>query len=265
MDEKTLSKILHTQEKPAIDPQDMKRTADAAWDVLQETKIRPLRKGLNFPVNRAIAAMFIVTGLFLGLSYTVTQSTRSGSGDASGETNLIGSAQLTQYPAGIRTAVVRMIIGGTKAEELRFNTPEEFSALVQPQHGVFHQNGGGALYQLAPEDMMESGAAGQWFFNMALAIPGVGTDLPELAAYLSGVSRNVCARINSELGIDGIPRAPSGLSDFYTQRMVDGAAPYATPGRTGVLAVEGLAGQAFGCFEDPDSRQNVYYHVLVER
>ena len=58
--------------------------------------------------------ILIAVALFAALSYAVTQSTRSGSGDASGETNLISSAQLTQYPAGIRTSIVRMIIAGAQ-------------------------------------------------------------------------------------------------------------------------------------------------------
>ena len=57
--------------------------------------------------------ILIAVALFAALSYAVTQSSRSGGGDAGKETNLVNSAQLTQYPAGIRTAIVRMIVGGT--------------------------------------------------------------------------------------------------------------------------------------------------------
>ena len=46
--------------------------------------------------------ILIAVALFAALSYAVTQSSRSGGGDANNETSLINSAQVTQYPASVR-------------------------------------------------------------------------------------------------------------------------------------------------------------------
>src|SRR5690606_2698113 len=78
--------------------------------------------------------ILIAVALFAALSYAVTQSTRSGGGDASGETNLISSAQVTQYPASVRTSLVRMIIGGKSIDTpITFNTPSDFGTLTAGQ------------------------------------------------------------------------------------------------------------------------------------
>ncbi|MBI4031193.1 MAG: hypothetical protein HY370_05905 [Proteobacteria bacterium] len=100
--------------------------------------------------------ILIAVALFAALSYAVTQSTRSGTGDASSETSLVNSSTLTQYPAGIRTGLVRMIVSkGAVADDLAFNTPSDFP-LGNNNFGVFHPAGGQATYQLAPAYVMKS-------------------------------------------------------------------------------------------------------------
>src|ERR1039458_1324840 len=52
--------------------------------------------------------ILIAVALFAALSYAVTQSSRSGSTESTGEKSLISSSTLTQYPAGVRTDIIRM-------------------------------------------------------------------------------------------------------------------------------------------------------------
>ncbi len=83
----------------------------------------------NGESGNVLFLILIAVALFAALSYAVTQSSRSGGGDAASETNLINSSTITQYPAGIRTALVRMIVSsGVTADELSFNTPSDFGA-----------------------------------------------------------------------------------------------------------------------------------------
>lgn len=232
--------------------------------------------------------ILIAVALFAALSYAVTQSTRSGSGDAAGEKSLISSAQLTQYPAGIRTALVRMIISnGTAEEDLSFNRPSDFGDLAAADaesFGVFHPDGGGANYSLAPDDVMAGSSSAPWRFNVENEIYLIGRSGTEadptagpqqrsvdIIAFLPGVSQSICSRVNEELGLPSVP--PAETDAVYTEAvdMVhDGTNPSGIPaaptGGTIGDATDGgnaLNGQPFGCFDDGGTY--VYYHVLIER
>lgn len=224
--------------------------------------------------------ILIAVALFAALSYAVTQSTRSGSGDASGETNLINSAQLAQYPAGVRTAIVRMIIGGVNVEQLAFNAPVDFDDLSDLEEGVFHPSGGGAVWTNAPTDMMAGSGpnpTGRWAFNMRAQIQDVGiTDAADnagndLIAFLPGVSENICRRLDVEAGIiTGTAAVPAGPAytpdptDALDYMKDDYAGPPATPNVViGAAGSTAFQGQPFGCYVN--AGVYVYYHVLVER
>lgn len=224
--------------------------------------------------------ILIAVALFAALSYAVTQSSRSGSGDAGSETNLVNSAQMTQYPASIRTAIVRMIVGGTAVSTLNFNPPANFANLESTAVGVFHPSGGGATYAEAPPDLMASGSAGTWHFNSDMEIPDIGTagaDGNDLIAFLPGITLSVCNKVNSELGLPSpAPVLASDMSAEYTKDMVDPDGPGGTavtfPAGTDEedIADAGASfdGQPFGCFRNgpvATPGDYVYYHVLVER
>ena len=229
--------------------------------------------------------ILIAVALFAALSYAVTQSTRTGGGSGDNETALISSAQLTQYPASIRTAVVRMIIGGTDVGDLEFNTPTDFGNCTGTgtpageQFCVFHPNGGGATYATAPGDMMANtggNLAGIWTFNaenqIDLAGTSTGNDDPlaptaDIIAFLPGITLSLCQRINQELDV-GVIEIETGI-DLVTQKIngvtiCDGGCTAGATIGTGGVAVHTLDGQPFGCFQQPAGRYH-YYHVLVER
>lgn len=223
--------------------------------------------------------ILIAVALFAALSYAVTQSSRSGGGDAGKETNLVNSAQLTQYPAGIRTAIVRMIIGGADINSLEFNPPSAFGTLTDTSGvlGVFHPAGGGATYSEAPGDVMSgSSTGGEWKFNGENQIADVGTTdasgptpaTADIIAFLPGVSSAVCNKLNDELGLPATP--PTAVTSVqYTDNM-DSTNPgicdaTCNGGSIGDPSAtdSALDGQPFGCFDDGGTL--VYYHVLVER
>lgn len=219
--------------------------------------------------------ILIAVALFAALSYAVTQSTRSGAGSSDNETGLINSAQLTQYPAGVRTAVVRMIIGGVDVGNLSFNVPSDFGNLgTSEAWGVFHPTGGGATYAPAPGDVMSSGNQGQWVFNSEneinlVGITSVTPDSPtstsaDIIAFLPGITQSVCSRINTELGITGIPVETAAI-DIATPMAAVGGTPSGIGAGGGTIGadVAALDGQPFGCFQQASTF--VYYHVLVER
>lgn len=229
--------------------------------------------------------ILIAVALFAALSYAVTQSTRSGSSDASSETNLINSAQLAQYPAGVRTSVVRMVIGGISVDTLLFDTPSDFAlveAASKTANAVFHPSGGGAVFQVAPNEVMANQTATNWIFTSDYEVSQIGqsvaasSDGNEIVAMLPGVSSSVCKKINSELGItgtdadgDGVPTAGAAILPVYaTNSMTDNNPTNPGIGNEVATIAGAFVGQPFGCFDANDASNAsayVYYHVLIER
>ena len=219
--------------------------------------------------------ILIAVALFAALSYAVTSSTRTSGGQGSDETRLISSAQITQYPASVSTAVVRMIISGSSVDEIRFNRPsdDEFDDLDSNDIGVFHPQGGGATYNPAPEDVMVDGQPGDWIFNAEMEVPDIGLSGPggnDIIAYLVGLKKSICLKINEEYGIGAtIPELEGGHSAEYETRMFDdGSDDYEIP-EIDVPDIDDGAGsfdgQPFGCFQDGGGGDYVYYHVILER
>jgi hypothetical protein len=239
------------------------------------------RAARNGESGNVLFLILIAVALFAALSYAVTQSSRSGGGDAGKETNLLNSAQITQYPAAIRTSVLRMVIGGTDVGTLQFNAPSDFSLSgFVPTKGVFHPTGGGATYTLPPADMITgtNDWDGKWHFNSQFSVPQLGIDGTggaDLIAFLPGVTDSICSRINIQLGVGGATGTPPVLTaDEHTEYMkniqvdassIDGVTQSAFVTTAVVTLPTALTGQPFGCFANPTTVENVYYHVLVER
>lgn len=251
---------------------------------IMETK--PM-KNRNSESGNVLFLILIAVALFAALSYAVTSSSRSGGGDANKETNLISSATITQYPASIRTAILRMqVSGGVATADLEFNAPSDFGNCstiggVQGAYCVFHPSGGGATYTQAPADVMANGNLGTWTFNGDFEIVNIGITTSgdaagnEIIAFLPGISEGVCTRINDELGIASTPVVASSIAgaDPTTEgylRIMDDVVDYATTnditlGTGGVATTDALDGHAYGCFRNTASGDFVYFHVMAEQ
>lgn len=242
----------------------------------QVIKGRKARGGSESQSGNVLFLILIAVALFAALSYAVTSSTRSGGGNANRETNLINSAQVTQYPAGINTAITRMIIAGIDETEIRFNVPAEFDDLTNVDNGVFHPNGGGVSYVQAPGTAMEDGDPGEWFFNAHMEVIQIGLDGVggnDIIAFLPGIRQAICQRINEEYGIGTtIPVLDGDRSALYRERMVELTADYTFPTTDQIDIDDGtnvFDGQPFACFQNAASGtfagEYVYYHVIFER
>ncbi|MCK5375220.1 MAG: hypothetical protein KAJ40_08045 [Alphaproteobacteria bacterium] len=233
---------------------------------------KSVRKRQN---GNVLFLILIAVALFAALSYAVTSSTRSTGGTASNETNLISSAQITQFPASVSTAIIRMIIYGITIDEIRFNRPgdDEFDNLDSTAVGVFHPAGGGVSYGPAPEDVMTDGQMGDWVFNAELEVPDIGLSGVggnDITAYLIGLRKSICLKINEEYGIGAtIPELSSSHSSEYEMRMFDdGSTDYEIPEDDVPDIDDGSGsfnGQPFGCFQNGSGGDYVYYHVVLER
>lgn len=216
--------------------------------------------------------ILIAVALFAALSYAVTQSTRSGGGDASKETTLVNSSTITQYPASIKTAIVRMIVSsGVGVDQLIFDAPSGFGSLAtnEQAQNVFHPTGGGASYQMAPSSVMANNSPGEWRFNASNQIYNIGQDGGtnagnDVIAFLPGVSQGICERIHSQLGLGTVPTETGIVFTSAADKIKGNAAipAYAASAIIGDASGSVLNGQPQGCFQQ--SGYN-YYHVLVER
>ncbi len=217
--------------------------------------------------------ILIAVALFAALSYAVTQSTRSGSGSTERESSALNSATITQHPTALRTAVVRMVLGGMGAEDIGFESPAagDFNDASSNQR-VFHPSGGGAVYQTAPEDAMTSAYSGRWYINYNFEVPQIGrtgTAGNDLIAFLPGISQTICSRINEEfIGSTSIPALDLTNNlvedDFEVgDTFPQGDEPDMSP------AGNEFDGQPTGCFEDANinggSAAYVIFSVILER
>ena len=239
----------------------------------------------NRQSGNVLFLILIAVALFAALSYAVTQSSRSGGGDADRETNLVNSAQISQYPAAVRTALLRMIISdGVDIADLEFNLPSNFSNCSTPSggsagdHCVFHGEGGNVAYVAAPPEVVTSASNEDWIINGENEINNVGITVgsnnpsassAEVIAFLPNVTNSVCNRINEELGIGTVGTIPTETNLDVTVTMIntDGSTKVGlvsdTNGGTIGADVTDLDGQGFGCFAQ--SSVNYYYHVLIEQ
>ncbi len=239
--------------------------------------------GYNKESGNVLFLILIAVALFAALSYAVTQSTRSGSGSTDREQSLIGSAVLTQYPTALRTSIVRMVLGGTAANQLLFEAPSAFGS-ISSNRLVFHPDGGGASFQDGPVDVMAGTAPGTWAHNMQLNVRNIGRDTGansnDLIAFLPGVSESACLRINQQMGIgtsgagvcdafnNGVPTVNLTNTNITTN-MVTGYTVPGTPAQA-LACTSGTAftGRASGCFWDSDIVSGggyVFYSVIMER
>lgn len=242
--------------------------------------------------------ILIAVALFAALSYAVTQSSRGGSGDAGGEASLVNSAQITQYPASVRTSLIRMMINGkATADQLEFDPPADFASLNSTDFGVFHPSGGGAIFGAVPPDIMFTSVKGTWLFSSMFQINEIGLTTPpatgnagnDIIAFLPNMSLAVCRKLNEELGIlapfvndadtNGVPGAGVVIANVPVAAMnMSASIPNIGIGAYDAAREIGIAGagadftgQPFGCADFNEAGPGtaagdlVYFHVLIER
>lgn len=228
--------------------------------------------------------VLIAVALFAALAYAVTKSTRPSDEITEEEQSAFNSAVMSQYPASLRTSLVRMVLAGTEAEKVKFNAPSDFADVEEVSELVFHPNGGAAVFQHASAEVMAGDSQGEWSFNANFFIPEVGIEDTEagndIIAFLPGVSKAVCENINTELALDvsscalegNIPLLAKDTDEQKITQLMDDS--YSFPETAEVLQGEGctvFTGELSGCFYDPDIKvddktgANVYYFVLKEK
>lgn len=228
--------------------------------------------------GNALFLILIAVALFAALSYAVTQSGRGG-GNTTKEVALITASQITQHAASIRTTITRMILTGTSANEITFDTGTD--------HSVFDPAGGGATDAAPPAGASGNCLAGfpgcpfggpmgltslSWGYKgisdptKGYYIADVGTNtVPtgrESFAFLSDIPLAVCEQINKGLGL---PATPAVTSDVFLGNGLGlGNPAYAV----GTNVIDGNPGVPFSCMINtsaPLSTVPFYVHALIEQ
>jgi hypothetical protein len=239
--------------------------------------------------------ILIAVALFAALSYAVTQSSRSGGGGAQDSTSLIQSSQITQYPASVKTSVLRMqISNGITIGELAFDPPSQNSVQNNAPYAVFESEGGDATYKHRVS--VGQNSVGPWRYWYA-DIEGIGDgddsvgspdSNDEIIAVLPGIPSGICEKVNNNfdlpdpsdsgvtLGASGLPSSCTNLtsldctiSDSNSDGTITNTPGMAEPlGDTSNANTPALTGKAFGCFNnstDIGGTPYVYYHTLIEQ
>lgn len=233
---------------------------------------------MHSPRGNALFLILIAVALFAALSYAITQSGRGG-GTISKEQALISSAQITQFPAGIRTVVNRMIITGTAIDDIDFDTAATGAGAVFDSAA-----GGGATYINPPNNIGNAyggplgATASTWGFKdikdatLGYYIKDIGTNTDvtgrDAFAYLHGISQAVCEQINKGLGLAPQP------TETYAVNFGMGAGKGAATYNDGSNVFDGSAAgflnpaPAFACVWTDRSGAGDefdYYHALIEQ
>ena len=228
--------------------------------------------------------ILIAVALFAALSYAVTQSGRSGGGDASAEKNAIIASELLQYSTALRTAITRMQISNRcedtdlSFERAPFNGSDP--CYVNPNNTsnfscfVFHPDGGGVPEGIPPQDGVatENGVTGfsectdKYFYDARRIINGIGLDTPSASAnevtVRLQVTQGICESINEN--ISGSRSIPTDDFHFW----------FPVRDITSTLALSGLncsddacRNKDTFCFLQTDGANDVhqFYSVIVER
>jgi len=218
------------------------------------------------------ALWFILLAIALLAALTVTITRGSDTSEQSGdvERQRVLASDTLRYAKSVEQAIEQMRQRGISESDVSFENNFAGGYANGNCGGndckVFHVEGGGIAFRSA--NSLVSGNA--WLFTGADSVEGVGEDGTgatsssdnELLMMLPDISAGVCGRINTELGISGIPQDAT-KADVATK--FTGAFPNGQ-------VIENMGGKKTGCFEgfQDDGGGNIagkyyFYHTLIQR
>lgn len=218
------------------------------------------------------ALWFILLAIALLAALTITITRGSDTSEQSGdvERQRVLASDTLRYAKSVEQAVEQMRQRGTSESDISFENGF-VGGYANGNCGsndckVFHVEGGGIAFRSA--NSLVSGDS--WLFTGANSVAGAGEDGTgatssfdnELIMMLPDISAAVCGRINTELGIAGIPQDTT---------KADVATKFAGVFPNGQV-IENMGGEKTGCFEgnQDDGGASIagkyyFYHTLIQR
>ncbi|PJB70017.1 MAG: hypothetical protein CO093_09045 [Alphaproteobacteria bacterium CG_4_9_14_3_um_filter_47_13] len=237
--------------------------------------------------------ILIAVALFAALSYAMTRSSRSGSGDAGKETLALQAAQITQYATGLENSIMRMrLSNGCSDTNISFTNPfvADYEHPVPPadQCKVFHPQGGGWSYTPPKPEWLDTAQSaephyGELIFTGQTCVAGVGTgsdftcwndgDLTnqellltnqELLLIVPWIKKDLCILLNEKLGVTnpgGNPPQDGGsIWSTLNIKFIGTYSENAIPETLGGIRSACMEGNTF-----PVAQTYHFYHVLIAR
>lgn len=219
------------------------------------------RKNFGKEHGNAVLAVMLAMVLFIAMSWALLRSDRSGE-SAEMESMRAAVSQITQYPATLRTTVMRMNANGVPLTEI------DFTNKTGQENELFDPAGGGAVPQKPPINI---GAAKSWKFKglrdpeNGYYIDNVGMDVAvdgrEAIVYLDGLSLMMCEAINRSIGLARKPTTEATAVDFDLNGGAGGPGPAADNDHTFASS----PGRSAACVENGHGGNYVFYYALIEQ
>lgn len=210
--------------------------------------------------GHALWLVLIAIVLFAALAYVVSRSDKRAVEE---EKLLTAAAQITQFPAAIRTAMARLTAADIALEDMDFNE------MGTSARSIFYSGGGGVAYQKPPYLI---GSQNEWRFktksrdNTGWFIAGIGTDGPagkDIFAYVSGVPVALCEELNRSIGLAPQPR----IEPDAVNLAVPGTATATAGHNSWTFSAHARERRAetppAACVRNGIDGELLYYHVLV--
>ena len=204
--------------------------------------------------------ILIAVMLIGALSFAVSQSSRTTSGNISNETQRLTAASMLEYSDSVRRAVAQLRTRGISQTSISFANPGAGTS-----NEIFNPAGAGLVYK-AP-DVAALTAANQWIFFATEQVSRMGTTCAaatcsELMIGVRGVKREICIMINDLLDVDNPTGEPPVVAAFTTAPAFAGT--YSVPAHT-IGATGALLAQQAACLFDTNGADYVFYQILIPR
>lgn len=237
----------------------------------------------EFVMNRSdgnvLFLILVAVALFAALSYAVTSSTRSGSGNANTEKQITFLSRIENLATSVRNAVLRITVGqGLQPWDMMLNNDViknrdgslRYGSLgnpADPSRYLFHPQGGGVspiVFEAETIDCPACVASNLKQGHIALLwcdLPNVGTTAKDLTMIVVDLTQSDCLAFNQRYGITATPSLTvnegPGIEPYVTG-VGPGVSPCITAGDTSQISGK----QEFCYFSTTRSRNTVIFSVI---
>ncbi len=225
--------------------------------------------------------ILIAVALFAALAYAVTSSSRGGKTSTATEIGDVTAGRALNFATALQTGVLRVsTIKGVPPGQLAYNndvtTNMDGSAYPlgtlgtpsDPSLYVFHPQGGGVIAQkfedaVTPCVGCGTGQIKGGHFNIVwINLPGVGTELGDVAMVVADLRDDACQAINRKIGFDFIPNVVLGAGNPISAWTTPPSGLAATTGVT-TADFDAINGKQMYCVKKTNSPvRNQFFTIL---